>query len=227
VTNETGSKGALTSMLSPSYLGVTDEQAKAIQSLATFGTTAVTESSKLVQYMGRVLGTVPHDAVGLVLGDPLGFVRTAIAAQYDVLLTKIFERRGVRQTQPVSPSLAIPLMRAAYDEGRPELQALWASLLASAMDPKRSGRVRLSFIETLKRFDPLDAIVLKKRHDQTGEMKPNPVDFVASIIGEQSAEVQISVENLKILKCAASATTSVTEFYVTNYGAGLLRACSD
>jgi hypothetical protein len=161
MTDEAGSKGALTSALALG-IGVTDEQAKAVQSIATFGTTVVTESSKLVQYMGRVLGTIPHDAVGLIIGDPLGVVRTAIAAQYDLLLTKIFERRRVKQTQPVSPSLAIPLLRAAYEEGRPDLQALWASLIASAMDPNRSGRVRLSFIDTLKRFDPLDAVVLKK-----------------------------------------------------------------
>ena len=91
VTDETGSKGQLMSVLGADNIGVTDEQAKAIQSVATFGTTVVTESGALVQYLGRVLGTIPHDAVGLVLGDPLGFVRTAIAAQYDLLLTKIFE----------------------------------------------------------------------------------------------------------------------------------------
>jgi hypothetical protein len=227
MTDETTYKGALMRELTVGAVGVTDEQAKAIQSAATFGTTVVTESSKLVQYVGRVLGTVPHDAVGLVLGDPLSFVRTAIAAQYDVLLSKILQRRHVTKTQPVSPSLAIPLLRAAYDENRPELQALWASLIANAMDPNRSGRVRLSFIDTLRRFDPLDAVVLKARHEAIGELKPNPIAFVASRIGEQPAEVEISVDNLKILKCAASLTTSATEFYVTHYGAGLLRACLD
>jgi hypothetical protein len=90
----------------------------------------------------------PEDAVGLVLGDPLHFVRTVIARTLDQLISKIFERRGVTDTQPVSPSLAIPLLRAAYDESRPELQQLWADLIAAAMDPKRSGRVRLSFIDS-------------------------------------------------------------------------------
>ncbi|WP_315729024.1 Abi-alpha family protein [Bradyrhizobium sp. SZCCHNS2015] len=219
-------KGSLVSALIGST-GITDEQAKAVRSISDFGTTVVTESSKLVQYVGRVLGTVPHDVVGLVIGDPLSFVRTAIAGQYDILLSKIFERRRVTKTQPVSPSLAIPLLRAAYDESRPELQALWASLIASAMDPNRSARVRLSFIETLRRFDPLDAVVLRARHQASGELKPNPVAFIASQIGEPPTEVHISVDNLKFLNCAASATTQVTEFYVTNYGAALLRACSD
>ena len=106
---------------------VTDAQAKAIELVATFGTTVFTEGSKLVEYAGRVLGTVPHDTVGLVIGDPLRFVRTAIAAKYDILLTKILNDRGVKDTQPVSPSVAIPLLRAAYDESRPELQEMWAA----------------------------------------------------------------------------------------------------
>ena len=101
---ETESKGGQAGGGLPTISGltVTDEQAKAIQSVATFGTTVVTESSQLVRYVGRVLGTVPHDTVGLVLGDPLGFVRTVIAKQYDALLDKMFKSRGVTQTQPVS-----------------------------------------------------------------------------------------------------------------------------
>jgi hypothetical protein len=120
----------------------------------------------------------PEDAVGLVLGDPLHFVRTVIARTLDQLISKIFERRGVTDTQPVSPSLAIPLLRAAYDESRPELQQLWADLIAAAMDPKRSGRVRLSFIDTLKRFDPLDALLLKGCRDRRdSQPEPDAIEY--------------------------------------------------
>ena len=150
-------------------------------------------------------------------------MRTAIAAQYDVLLDKILKRRGVVQTQPVSPSLAIPLMRAAYDEGRPELQALWASLIADAMDPARAGRVRISFIDTLKRFDPLDALVLRARYDDQGEMRPTARDRIAELLQQSLEEVEISVENLEALKCVVAAPN----FFVTSYGRALIRACSD
>ena len=92
---------------------------------------------------------------------PLGQVIVTEAGQYDAWLDKILRRRQVDYPQPVSPSLAVPLLQAAYDESRPELQELWASLIAAAMDPARSGRVRLSFIDTLKQFDPLDALVLR------------------------------------------------------------------
>ena len=108
----------------------------------------------------EVLGTTPEDVVGLVIGDPLHFVRTAIASKYDERITRLHRNRNVTP-EPVSPSLAIPLLRAAYDESRPELQELWAQLIAAAMDPQRANRVRRSFIDTIQSLDPLDALVLK------------------------------------------------------------------
>ncbi|WP_128916341.1 hypothetical protein [Bradyrhizobium nanningense] len=104
-----------------SLAGVTDEQAKALQSISKFGTTVMTEGANLTRYVGRVLGTVPGR---LVLGDPLSFVRSAIAAQ-------------------------------------------------------------------------------------------------------RAAEMHISVENLRELKCVHASTNSGHDFSVTTYGAGLLRAVSD
>lgn len=211
--------------VSHGIIPVTDEQAKAIGALSTFGTTAVTEAGGLARYMGRVLGTVPHDAVGLVIGDPLHFVRTAIAAQYDLLLNMILSRRNVKHTQAVSPSLAIPLLRGAYDESRPELQELWAALIASAMDPTRVGRVRLTFIETLKRFDPLDALVLKKRYEHPGDMQPSAIIGIAGMLGQPETEVEISVDNLTILNCT-SKTSATVRFNTTNYGRALIQVCS-
>jgi hypothetical protein len=204
-------------------LATTDEQAKAVQNLATFGTTVVEEGGELTRYAGRVLGTVPEDIVGIVLGEHLRFVRTVIARSYDVLLTKIFDKRSVKEIQSVSPSIAIPLLRAAYDENRPELQELWAGLIATAMDPLRSGRFRLSFIETLKRFDPLDALVLRARLENQGDIKPSPVGGIAKLLSVQQAEVQISVDNLQVLNCASKINSQVN-FYITNYGQALFEA---
>jgi hypothetical protein len=144
--------------------------------------------------------------------------------QYDILLTNLFQRKKVTQTQPVSPSVAIPLLRAAYDEGRPELQELLAALIAAAMDPKRSGRVRLSFIETLKRFDPLDALVLKARCDMRGVLQPSALGFIANTLEQAVDEVQASIENLKVLGCVEGA---IPGFYINNYGKLLIKACSD
>lgn len=205
---------------------MSDEEAKAARALAPLGQVIVTEASNLARYVGRVLGTVPEDAVGLVIGDPLGFVRTAIAGQYDVWLDRLQTRRNVTITQPVSPSVAIPLIRAAYDESRPELQELWAGLIAAAMDPARSGRVRLSFIETLKQFDPLDALVLRARHTPQATPAIGPfADVLASTLGATRDEVLLSVDNLISLRCIER--DGGNGLHVSRYGRALLAACSD
>jgi hypothetical protein len=204
---------------------ITDDQSKAIAEAAKLGTVVVTEGSNLARYVGRVLGTAPDNAVGLIIGDPLGFVRTAIAHQYDVLLDRILKKRGIKETQPVSPSVAIPMLRAAYDEGRPELQALWAELIAAAMDPKRSDLVRLSFIETLKRFDPLDALILKSRYANPGEVNPNAVTFFSNFLKVERDEVQVSVQNLVDLGCVNLDMTGVGYFLLPK-GRLLMGVCS-
>jgi hypothetical protein len=156
---------------------ISGDEARAVQRLSDFGTTVVTEAGQLARYAGRILGTMPEDAVGLVIGDPLHFVRTAIAAKYDEWISQILRDRNV-SPEPVSPSLAIPLIRAAYDESRPELQALWARLIAAAMDPRRSKRVRRSFIDAVQRFDPLDVLVLKEMFALKGaNPAPNVYDY--------------------------------------------------
>ncbi|WP_420102587.1 Abi-alpha family protein [Bosea sp. (in: a-proteobacteria)] len=210
----------------PNITGVPEAHAEALKATAGFGTTLVTEASNLARYVGRILGTAPEDAVGLVIGDPLRFVRTAIATRYDGLLSETLRRRNVIQTEPISPSVALPLLQAAYDEGRPELQALWVSLIASAMDPSRAGLVRLSYIETLKRFDPLDAMILKERAERTGEMEPNPASFMARLLQVELDDVTISLDNLASLQCIQM---EKRQFYfsMTAYGRGLVRACAE
>jgi hypothetical protein len=205
---------------------LTDEQAKAVQSVSEFGTTALKEGADLTRYVGRILGTAPHDAVGIVIGDPLHFVRTTIASQYDALLDKILKRRGVTETQPVSPSVTPPLIRAAYDEGRPELQELWAALIADAMDPKRAERVRISFIDSLKKMDRLDALVLRLRFDNPSDLSPTALQYIMSRANQTEDEMIISIENLKSLNCVVW-LEGLSKFLLTPYGKALARACTD
>jgi len=85
-------------------LSVTDAQARAVEAVAGFGQTAVTEAGQLARYLGWIVGTVHEDIVGLVLGDPLHFVRTRIAQNYDARIRKILRDRNVKTTEPVGPS---------------------------------------------------------------------------------------------------------------------------
>jgi hypothetical protein len=204
-----------------------NEQARAVQRASEFGITVVQAGQQLAGYVGRILGTVPEDAVGVVLGDPLHLVRTIIAAKYDEILTKILGDRGVKVTQPVSPALAIPLLRAAYDENRAELQDIWARLIAAAMDPKRAGRVRLRFIETAKQFDPLDALVLAKIFDTQAQMSPTPRDYVATFLKITPDEAELSFVNLNTLNCISYGGPHVSGVPLTVFGRELMRAIRD
>jgi hypothetical protein len=203
---------------------ISPDEAKAVQKFSDFGTTAVTEAGNLARYVGRILGTVPEDAVGLVIGDPLHFVRTAIAAQYDSLLTRILRDRNV-SPQPVSPSVAIPLIRAAYDEGRPELQELWANLIAAAMDPDRSKRVRRSFVDAVQRLDPLDAAVLKEVFDLLGTI-PSPTlrQYLIPRLNADQRELDVSFQNLEAVKCLTP-SGAPGQWIITSFGYQLVRAC--
>jgi hypothetical protein len=82
----------------------------------------------------------------------------------------------------VSPSLAVPLLRAAANESQEILQEMWAALLAAAMDPEKLDRVRLSFIETVKRLDPPDTLILKKFYATSGTLSPNVRDHLVQIL---------------------------------------------
>jgi len=205
---------------------VTDEQAKAVSSLGTFGATAVTEAGNLARWIGRIIGTVPEDAIGLVIGDPLHAVRTLTAGWYDSKVTEILERREAK-VQPVSLSVALPLIRGAYDESREGLRDMWAALIAAAMDPDRAGRVRLSFIETLKQFDPLDAITLRELHLVDNAPNRKAVGLIKDRLSVSEDDAIVSIQNLKRLECLWSGSGSVADVQLTPYGRSLLRAASD
>lgn len=200
---------------------------KSVQHLSTFGMTIVEAGHDLAGYVGRVLGTVPEDAVELVIGDPLRFVRTAIASQYDKLLTKLLAERGVKHPQPVTPALAIPLLRAAYDEGRPELQDLWARLLAAAMDPSRDGNVRQSFIVAVSQLDPLDARVLVWMSSYSGPDIINLADRACKELNASQDEIQISFVNLAKVGCVYHEAQRRQHPILVSFGRRLLSACYD
>ena len=140
---------------------------------------------------------------------------------------EILRNRGVAAAESVSPSLAIPLLRAAADESREQIQEIWARIIAAAMDPKRSDRVRQSFIATVSRLDPLDALVLKNLYEVTGNLSPNPRDFLASRLQVSSREIDVSVINLEELKCVRMPHQDTAFFSLTSYGFELVRLLSD
>jgi hypothetical protein len=180
--------------------------AKAISDAAQFGSKAIDFGTAVGRYTASVLADLPHDMVGLV-GDYVKHKRQKRAFELDQQYKKLLRDRGVENPVDPSPSIAIPLLKAAIDEDREVLRDLWARLLANACDPARKDRVRASFIELLKKLDPFDAEVLHILGTVSGQPAPNPRDYVKAQTKRSEDEVMVSFENLIELGCLSQPNT--------------------
>jgi hypothetical protein len=138
---------------------VTDE-AQAVAAIAHASERVVDLMQGVGAYAKDVVGTVPHDLVGLYVGDPLK-IRRAENAQR-LLMESQDRLEGIARARlsPPSPSVALPLLAAAVDEERKELRSLWAALLANAL-VDGGKKVRREFFETLRKMEPSDAVVFQ------------------------------------------------------------------
>lgn len=202
------------------------ESAKAAQEIAKLGGKVVDAAQNAAPFLNRVFGRTLEDATGLLVADPLRAVRILTQDWYARRVTQILRERNLRdeQLKAVPPNIAIPLLEAAQDETRDELREVWARLLANAMDPNRSSRVRLEFIETLKQFNPLDALVLKELV-ANASMSPNSREFLVARFSLSRDEVVVSSQHLVKLGCVEISTTDSGIYGVLPYGKLLLNAC--
>jgi len=204
---------------SNTVIPISDEQAKAIQ-----------EALKTLQGFGGFLretfGTVPQDVVGLLGGDWLKVRRAENLAR---ILAKARERlraRGVETPEPASLSIGLPILSAAADESRDELQDIWACLLAAAADPNRAKSFRIAFIETVKKMDPLDAAVLQSANaDDAGRVTGETQIKIAKRLDSSRDEVEVSISNLEKLDLIRE-VNAVTRG-VSAFGREFLRTVSD
>jgi hypothetical protein len=171
-----------------SIIPVSDEQAKAIQD-------AIKALRGVGGFLKQILGTVPEDLVGYFGGDLLKVRRAENAAR---IIEKAREKLQARNATPKRPSISIilPLLIAAADEDRDELQEIWARLLAA--DPARAASFRIQFIEAAKKMDPLDAAALQQvqNPDNHGMVTGNIRNQIAGALKASRDEVDISIDNL-------------------------------
>ena len=211
------------------------EEMKALQEVAKLGTKALDSGDKLGGFLSRLFGTTLQDTVGVVGGDWLHHIRIRNAAKLAQRTEEILRDRGiVEQTIPMSPSVALPLLHAAQDETRQELQEMWARMLANGMDPTRRYSVRQSIISAVKSLDPPDAVVLQKAFDvSSSEQKSSDFSGFAEALGITNDELQLSISNLSRLGCISGTSSRHVEgveiidsVSLTVLGREILRACS-
>lgn len=212
-----------------------EEESKAIQEVAKFGSKALDSGEKLGGFLSRVFGTLPADVIGVVGGDWLHHVRIRNAAQLTYRTEQILQERGILEdTRPMSPSVAIPLLRAAQDETRTKLAEMWARMLANGMDPGRTHLVRQTIIDTMSRLDPTDAVILQKAFEKAPEIGKMVVfEDLQTELMVSTDELIISTDNLVRLGCISGTSgyqvdgiSKINGVTLTALGREVVRACN-
>jgi hypothetical protein len=187
------------------------------------------EQAKLVHEFLDIFGDLPKDLVGLLAGDRVKVARAERLAILWANAKKRLEDRGIAHPEPPSLKLALPILDAAADENNQELQDLWASLLAAAMDPKRRDWVRQSFIQIVKQLDPFDVLVLKAIADNGGaQWSPNGRNAIMARTQGSMSDVLASFGHLEKLDCIyfAGAASPKINPYLTPLGTLLMNTVS-
>lgn len=174
-------------------------------------------------FFKNALGSVPSDLVGYFGGDWLRLRRIESIAKMMERTHEVLQARGVEYTEPVSLTLALPILRGAADESREELRDLWARLLAAALDPARTGSVRQGFAEAISKMDAIDALVLTSLKEEV--VKREGRAGKAQQLGISFDEIETSIWHLGRLELTSPYTD--WETHTTAFGRELLRAVSD
>jgi Abortive infection alpha len=185
---------------------------------------AITEGSKaagkfldIVRDVGKPVANI----YGVLIGDRIEAWRERNLDAMTRRTKEILKKRNLAEIAPMAEQIAIPLLEAAQGDPRPEMQELWATLLANAMDPARRDEVRREFISTLKLLHPTDALVLKTMADNIDKGFSRP-SFITPE-GLREATVAVSLRNLLMNGCAEESGGS---YKATPFGLELVRACT-
>jgi Abortive infection alpha len=168
---------------------ISDEQAKLARAL-------VEAARASGAYGTDILGDLPKDALGWLIGDRVKVKRAERMAILIENAKKRLEDQGIIEPEPPSLKLALPILAAAADENREELLNLWEGLLAAAMNPKRQDLVRQSLISTVKEMDAFDALVFNLIAEHGGGQWTNGRDEMASKLQVPMDDVLVSLHNL-------------------------------
>jgi len=136
-----------------------DEEIKTTREVARFGSQFLKTSEKFGSYLARVFGSIPEDVLGLAVGDWLHHKRKENLAKLQTRTASLLDQIDRSRFTEPSPSILLPLVKAAIDESRDELQLIWATLLAATMIDS-GALVRRSYIMTLQQMEPVDVLLM-------------------------------------------------------------------
>ena len=202
-----------------SLIPITDEQAK-------LGQEVMRAFSDLGTFFKEALGSVPSDLVGYMGGDWLRFRRVENIAEMMKRTRERLATRGVKETEPASLTLALPILRGAADESRETLQDLWARLMAAALDPDRAGSVRQGVAEVISKMDSPDAVVLSA-FANGGNLSTAQRETRARDLGLSRDELDASISHLAKLELILEPSNTYYLASSTAFGREFLRVVTD
>src|SRR3954469_23363497 len=140
------------------------------------------------------------EAYGFLIGDRIKEHRERNADRMARETKRIIDERNLEESRALPEDLVAPLLEAAQREPREELLKLFAALAANAMDPNRDD-VRPEFVETVRKWQPLDAQVMKFAWARpTGKPLFGNED-VRTHTGARKFAMELSFDHLVKLEC--------------------------
>jgi len=146
----------------------------------------------------RPVTEIAENVLGRLGGDWLSENRARNRARLKAETDEILRRRKVENAQEPPPSIVVPLLTHAQDEGREALVSLWAKLLAAAMDPALAGNYRREFVEIVQQLEPLDVLVLPQLAH--ADLSPSRREYLAKHLSVSADQVELSFRNLNRLE---------------------------
>lgn len=166
------------------------------------------------------------DVYGILIGDPLHAARHRRLDAITRRTQEILRERDAKTTE-LPEQIAIPLLEAAQQESRTEMQEIWARLLANAMDTDRAADVRPEFVAALQKLQPLDALLLQEARALV--QNPNQATVDPKIFADRLVFADSSGcfdRNLVIARCLSRHLSGQTDYYrLAGFGIELLHAC--
>jgi hypothetical protein len=205
-------------MTDGSLIPISDEQAKAAGELVEAG-------RALGGYVAGILGDLPQDLAGLLIGDRIKMRRIErMAALWKKTQARLHEA-GVVEPDSPNLKLALPILMDAADEDSEEMQEIWANLLAATMNPDKRVHVRSDFAEALNKLNPIDAKVLNHFASIGGTFANNQRQQIATDIGVSFDTFMVVMDKLSTVGFAKD-YNGITSGLMP-FGREFLRAVSD
>jgi len=157
------------------------ETAKAVQEVAKLGGKVTDAATGGGRWLDTVVGGPIRDTVGLLWGDRVRAARVAAAIADEEKLAELLvgardrlREKGSEERRELSPKFGLALIEAATVEEAPDLKAMWAALLANAVDADEEP-VEKAFVSILADLSATDALAITEFYAQwplKPEVKP-------------------------------------------------------